>query len=179
MAELKIISAPDDRLREISKPVENVDKTLQKLMDDMLESMYGAFGLGLAAIQVGVPKRIVVMDISDEKEPPAPQYFINPEITWTSDDLHTYREGCLSVPDNFAEVDRPEKCRVKFLDYNGKPQEIEAEGLLATCIQHELDHLNGILFIDRISKLKKKMILKKLTKAHKEDQLDEPKGHAL
>jgi len=175
MAKLKIICAPDDRLREISEPVENVDKALQKLMDDMLQAMYGAYGLGLAAIQVGVPKRVVVMDLSGEEEPAAPQYYVNPEITWTSDEQNTFKEGCLSVPENFAEVDRPEKCRVKFLDYNGKAQEIEADGMLATCIQHEVDHLNGILFIDRISKLKRKMILKKLTKAQRE----ELKGHTL
>ena len=148
-------------------------------MDAMVETMYGAFGIGLAAIQVGVPKRLLVIDMALEDEPKEPRFFINPEITWTSDDLHTFKEGCLSVPDNFAEVDRPEKCRVNFLDYNGKPQEIEADGLLATCIQHELDHLNGILFIDRISKLKKKMILKKLTKAQKDEQREEMKGHAL
>lgn len=175
MAELKIICAPDKRLRIISKPVKKVDKALQKLMDDMLETMYAAFGLGLAAIQVGVARRIVVMDISGEDDPADPQFFVNPEILWASDELATFKEGCLSVPENFAEVDRPEKCRIRFLDYNGKPQEIEADGLLATCIQHELDHLEGILFIDHISTLKRKMILKKLTKAQRE----ELKGHAL
>lgn len=175
MAKLKIICAPDKRLRIKSQPVEAVDKDLQDLMDAMLQAMYGAFGLGLAAVQVGVPKRVVVMDLAGEEEEPSPQYFINPEITWTSKGLATYSEGCLSLPEYYAEVDRPEKCRVKFLDYHGKPQKIKAEGLLATCIQHEIDHLNGVLFIDHISSLKRNMILKKLTKAQREEM----KGHTL
>ena len=175
MAKMHIRTAPDPVLRTKSKPVEAVDKELQDLMDAMLQAMYGAFGLGLAAIQVGVPKRVVVMDLAGEEEAPSPRYFVNPEITWTSEELATYSEGCLSVPEYYAEVDRPEKCRVKFLDYDGKPQELEAEGLLATCIQHEVDHLNGVLFIDYISSLKRNMILKKLTKTQREEM----KGHAL
>jgi len=168
MAKLPIISAPDPFLRTISKPVKAVDDTLRGLMDDMVETMYGAFGIGLAAIQVGIPKRVIVMDLALDDEPKSPKYFINPEITWVSDEMGVYEEGCLSVPEHYAEVERPKKCRVRFLDYNGKRQEIEAEGLLATCIQHEMDHLNGILFIDHISALKRRMILKKLTKVQRE-----------
>lgn len=169
MTKLKIISAPDPYLRSISEPVEEVDDELRALMDDMLETMYGAFGIGLAAIQVGVPKRVIVMDMALEDEPKAPQFFINPEITWTSDEMGVYEEGCLSVPEQYADVERPAKCKFKYLDYNGQAHEVEADGLLATCIQHEMDHLNGILFIDHLSALKRRMILKKLTKAQREE----------
>jgi len=169
MTKLKIISAPDPFLRTISKPVEKVDESLQKLMNDMVETMYGAFGVGLAAVQVGVAKRVIVMDLALEDEPKDPQFFINPEITWTSEEMGVYEEGCLSVPEQYADVERPAKCKFKYLDYDGKAHEVEANGMLATCIQHEMDHLNGILFIDHISALKRRMILKKLTKAQRQE----------
>ncbi len=168
MAIKKILTIPDSVLRKKSSIVEKVDKEIKKLMDDMLETMYKAPGIGLAAIQIGVPKRVVVIDISKEENKKDPLYFINPELTWKSKEKATYEEGCLSIPDQFAKIDRPEKCIVKFLDYNGSLKEIKAEGLLATCIQHEIDHLNGILFIDYLSKLKKDIILKKLSKNKKE-----------
>ena len=159
----KILTEPDPFLRQISKKVENVNDELRKLMDDMLETMYAAPGIGLAAIQVGVPKRVIVMDISKDKEK-KPLYFVNPKIIVRSKNNSTYEEGCLSVPGQFAEVDRPDQCHVNYLDYNGKKKELKAEGLLATCIQHEMDHLEGILFIDYLSKLKKNFIVKKLSK---------------
>ena len=137
-------------------------------MDDMLETMYKAPGIGLAAVQIGILKRIVVIDISKDENKKDPIYFVNPELTWQSNEKATYEEGCLSIPDQFAKIDRPEKSTVKFLDYNGNPKEIRAEGLLATCIQHEIDYLNGILFIDYLSKLKKEIIIKKLSKNKKE-----------
>ena len=168
MALRKILTEPNKILRQKSLPVEKVDKDLQKLMDDMLETMYAAPGIGLAAIQVGVPKRVIVLDISRKDEPKSPLYFVNPEIANKSKNNSTYEEGCLSVPGQFAEIDRPDKCNVKFLDYYGQPKEIEAQGMLATCIQHEIDHLEGILFIDYLSKLKKTMIIKKLSKQKKE-----------
>jgi peptide deformylase len=167
MAILPIIEAPDPTLKTISKPVDRVDDKLRTLMDDMVETMYAAPGIGLAAIQVGVPKRVLVLDIRDEDEEPEPQFFINPEILWVSEELNSYNEGCLSVPEQYAVVDRPKDCKIKYLDYDGKAQVIEATGLLATCIQHEMDHLEGILFLDHISSLKKNMILKKLKKAAK------------
>lgn len=168
MARLPIITAPNPILRTKSKPVEVVDDSLRKLMDDMLETMYASLGIGLAAIQVGVAKRVIVMDLSNEDAPAAPQFFVNPEITWTSDESGIYNEGCLSVPEYYAEVERPAHCRVKYLDYDGNTHEIEADGLLATCIQHEMDHLEGILFVDHISALKREMILKKLSKTQRE-----------
>ena len=169
MAIRPIITAPDPILKQVSKPVDQVDDDLRALMDDMLETMYDAPGIGLAAIQVGVPKRVIVMDLAngDEGEAPAPRYFVNPEITVTTDDMATYNEGCLSVPEQFAEVERPAQCIINFLDYDGTAQEIEADGLLATCIQHEMDHLNGILFIDHLSRMKRDMIVRKLVKARK------------
>ena len=151
-------------------PVEKIDEDLQKLMDDMLETMYAAPGIGLAAIQVGVPKRVIVLDIAPKDEPRNPIFFVNPEIIKKSDNNSTYEEGCLSVPGQFAEIERPEKCHIKYLDYHGEEKEMEAKGMLATCIQHEMDHLEGILFIDYLSKLKKSMIVKKLTK--QKEQLD-------
>ena len=164
MAVKTILTEPNKLLRQISKPVEQVGKEEKKLMDDMLETMYAANGIGLAAIQIGIPKRIIVMDISKDENKKEPRYFINP-IIGNKDTLKaTYEEGCLSVPDQFAEIDRPSKCEVKYLDYNGENQILKAEGLLATCIQHEMDHLEGILFIDYLSKLKKSMIIKKLSK---------------
>jgi peptide deformylase len=164
MAIRPILTAPDPRLKAKSKPVEAVDDALRRLMDDMLETMYAAPGIGLAAIQVGVPKRVIVIDVAREGEPANPQYFVNPEILWTSDDMATYEEGCLSVPEHYADVERPARCRVRFLDYQNEIREIEAEGLLATCLQHEIDHLEGVLFVDHLSMVKRSMILRKLTK---------------
>ena len=172
MAIRKILTEPNKILREKSLRVENVDKDIQRLMDDMLETLYAAPGIGLAAIQVGVAKRVIVMDINRnrDKEPKKnPMYFVNPEIVWKSKDKFIYEEGCLSVPNQFAEIDRPKQCHVKHLDYNGHPKELKADGLLATCIQHEIDHLEGILFIDYLSKLKKEMIIKKLSKQTKDN----------
>ena len=159
-----IITEPNKLLRQVSKSVDHVGKEEQKLMDDMLETMYAALGIGLAAIQIGVPKRIIVMDISKEEGKKEPRYFVNPVIKNKDSINVTYEEGCLSVPDQFAEIDRPSKCEVEYLDYNGKKQLLKADGLLATCIQHEMDHLEGILFIDYLSKLKRSMIIKKLSK---------------
>jgi peptide deformylase len=159
-----IITEPNKLLRQISKPVESVGIEEQKLMDDMIETMYAAPGIGLAAIQIGVPKRIIVMDISKEEGKKEPRYFVNPVIKNRDLLKATYEEGCLSVPDQFAEIDRPSKCEVEYIDYNGEKQLLKADGLLATCIQHEMDHLEGVLFIDYLSKLKKSMIIKKLSK---------------
>jgi len=159
-----ILTEPNKILRQISQPVESVGKEEQLLMDDMLETMYAANGIGLAAIQVGIPKRIIVMDISKDENKKEPMYFVNPVIKNKNPVKSTYEEGCLSVPNQFAEIDRPSKCDIEFLDYNGYKKTISAEGLFATCIQHEMDHLEGILFIDHLSKLKKSMILKKLSK---------------
>jgi len=164
-----ILTEPNKILRQVSIKVEGVGKEEQKLMDDMLETMYAANGIGLAAIQIGVPKRIIVMDLSKDKEK-KPMFFVNPEIN-NKNKIHSiYEEGCLSVPNQFAEIERPSTCEVKYLDYNGNQKIIKAEGLLATCIQHEMDHLEGILFIDYLSKLKKTMILKKLSK--NKDKID-------
>ena len=164
----KILTEPNKILRQISKNVENVDKEIQILMDDMLETVYAAPGIGLAAIQIGVPKRVIVIDITRDNEKKNPIYFINPEIVWKENEVSTYEEGCLSVPNQFAEINRPKGCHVKYLDYFGEPKLLKAEGLLATCIQHEIDHLEGILFIDYLSKLKKSMIVKKLSKQKKD-----------
>jgi len=160
----RILTEPNKLLRQISKPVNKVGKNEQKLMDDMVETMYAANGIGLAAIQIGFPKRIIVMDISKDQTNKNPMYFVNPIILNKATEQSTYEEGCLSVPDQFAEIDRPNKCEVEYLDYNGKKKLLKADGLLATCIQHEIDHLEGILFIDYLSKLKKSMIIKKLSK---------------
>ena len=159
-----ILTEPNQILRQVSVPVDKVGKEEQKLMDDMLETMYASNGIGLAAIQIGVPKRIIVMDISKDENKKEPRYFVNPEIKNKDILKSTYEEGCLSVPNQFAEIDRPKKCDVEYLDYNGEKKILKAEGLLATCIQHEMDHLEGILFIDYLSKLKKSMIIKKLSK---------------
>ena len=164
MAVKTILTEPNTLLRQISKPVDKVGEEEKKLMDDMLETMYAAPGIGLAAIQIGVPKRIIVMDISKEEGKKKPRYFVNPVIKIKDPLKATYEEGCLSVPDQFAEIDRPSKCEVEYLDYNGEKKLLKADGLLATCIQHEMDHLEGILFIDYLSKLKKSMIVKKLSK---------------
>ena len=163
MAVKTIITEPNKLLRQISKSVENVGKEEQQLMNDMLDTMYDANGIGLAAIQIGIPKRIIVMDIGKE-EKKEPKYFVNPVITNKNLIKNTHEEGCLSVPEQFAEIDRPSKCEIEYLDYDGNKQLLKADGLLATCIQHEMDHLEGILFIDYLSKLKKSMIIKKLSK---------------
>ena len=178
MTILPIIEAPDARLRVISEPVAAVDDGLRALMDDMLATMYAAPGIGLAAIQVGVPKRVLVIDLQRQAEADAeaegaaeapvirePQYFVNPEIVWESDEVGAYNEGCLSVPELFGDVVRPLRIRARWLGYDGAPHEEELDGLMATCLQHEMDHLDGILFFDHLSKLKRDMIVKKLTKA--------------
>ena len=164
MAVKSILTEPNKLLRQISKSVKEVGKEEKQLMDDMLETMYAANGIGLAAIQIGIPKRIIVMDLSKDENKKEPRYFVNPVIKKSDSSKSTYEEGCLSVPNQFAEIDRPRKCEVEYLDYNGEKKLLKAEGLLATCIQHEMDHLEGILFIDYLSKLKKSMIIKKLSK---------------
>lgn len=164
MAIREILIAPNPKLREISKPVDQVTDETRALMDDMLDTMYDAPGIGLAAIQIGVPQRVIVMDLAGDGEDPAPMYFVNPEILDPATDLAPYEEGCLSVPTFYETLDRPATCRVKFLDYDGNPQEIEADGLFATCIQHEMDHLEGVLFVDHVSRMKRERILKKLSK---------------
>jgi len=173
MAILPIVEVPDPRLRQISKPVERVDGELRALIADMFETMYEAPGIGLAAIQVGVPKRVLVIDLQEPKEEGGepvkdPRVFINPEILTTSEQDVPYTEGCLSVPDQYAEVERPDRIRARWLDAQGKAHEEEITGLLATCLQHEMDHLNGVLFIDHLSRLKREMVLKKLAKLRKE-----------
>ena len=164
MSVKKILIEPNKLLRKVSKIVEKVGDDERVLMDDMLDTMYDAPGIGLAAIQIGVPKRIIVMDISKDENKKEPRYFVNPVIKNKNEEKVKYEEGCLSVPDQFAEIERPNTCEVEYLDYNGKKQILKADGLLATCIQHEMDHLEGILFIDYLSKLKKSMIVKKLSK---------------
>ena len=167
MAKRDIITLPDKRLRLKSDAVAKIDRSVRTLVNDMFETMYEAPGIGLAAIQIGVPQRVVTMDLAKKDEPKAPQVFINPEITWRSDEKSVAEEGCLSIPDYYEEVERPAAIKVKYLDLDGKVHEIEATGLLATCLQHEIDHTNGVLFIDHISKLKRDMVLKKFKKAHK------------
>jgi peptide deformylase len=159
-----ILTEPNPLLRQVSKSVKEVRSEERQLMDDMLETMYAANGIGLAAIQIGIPKRIIVMDLSKDENKKKPLYFVNPVIKNKDILKSTYEEGCLSVPNQFAEIERPKKCEVEYLDYNGEKKLLNAEGLLATCIQHEMDHLEGILFIDYLSKLKKSMIIKKLSK---------------
>ena len=168
MPQRKIVIEPDPILREKSATLEKVDNELRKLLDDMLETMYAAPGIGLAAVQVGILKRLIVIDISKDKEKKNPLFLINPEIIFRSKKTSIYEEGCLSLPGHFAEIERPAECQIKFIDYEGKEKELKADGLLATCIQHEVDHLNGVLFIDYLSKLKKDMIIKKLKKHKKE-----------
>ncbi len=163
----KILTEPDPILRKKCEPLEKVDAETKKLMDDMLETMYAAPGIGLAAIQVGILKRLVVLDISKGEEEKKPMFLINPKIIHQSKKTSIYEEGCLSLPGQFAEIERPAECILKYIDYNGKEKELKADGLLATCVQHEVDHLNGILFIDYLSKLKKDMIIKKLVKQKK------------
>ena len=168
MSKKEIVIEPDPILRKKSVNLEKVDDELRGLLDDMLETMYSVPGIGLAAVQVGVLKRLIVIDISKEKDKKNPLFLINPEIISRSNKTSIYEEGCLSLPGHFAEIERPAECHVKYIDYSGKEKEIKANGLLSTCIQHEVDHLNGILFIDYLSKLKKDMILKKLIKHKKE-----------
>ena len=165
MTILPVIIAPDPRLKVTCSPIDGVDDEVRRLMDDMLETMYRVPGIGLAAPQVGVQKRVIVVDATHKDEDPAPMKFANPELVWASDELGTYEEGCLSLPEHYAEVTRPNQVRVCYLDYQGEVREIEAEGVLATCIQHEMDHLDGILFVDHISSLKRGIILRKLAKA--------------
>ena len=167
MALRDIIKLPDKRLRLVSDPVEKVDAELKRLVEDMFETMYHAPGIGLAAIQVGVPKRVVTMDVSKKEDAKTPRVLINPEILWSSDEKSVYEEGCLSIPDIHEDVERPARVTIRYTNLAGKPQEEEADGLFATCIQHEIDHLNGVLFIDHISKLKRDRIVKKFTKAAK------------
>ena len=168
MAKKQILTIPDPLLRKVSEPVNSVNSEVKKLMDDMLDTMYAAPGIGLAAVQIGVLMRVIVIELSKKDKKKNPLFIVNPEITSKSKELFSYEEGCLSIPNQFAEVKRPSSCKINFLDYNGKKSEINAEGLLATCIQHEVDHLNGILFIDHLSKLKKDLILKKTKKQKKE-----------
>ena len=168
MTKRKIITEPDIILRKKSATLEKVDDELRELMDDMLETMYAAPGIGLAGVQVGILKRLIVIDISRDQEKKNPLFLINPEIISKSSSTSVYEEGCLSLPGYFAEIERPAECQIKYLDYHGKKKEMKAGGLLATCIQHEVDHLNGILFIDYLSKLKRDMIIKKLIKNKKE-----------
>lgn len=176
MALLPILTAPDPRLKKKSLPVAAVDAGVRQLMDDMLETMYAAPGIGLAAPQVGALKRVIVLDIDREETKTGPLFMANPEIVEASDEDVTYEEGCLSVPDHYSDVARPAAVRVRYLDRDGKKQELACEGLLATCVQHEIDHLDGILFIDHISSLKRNMILRKLLKARKEKERDEADG---
>ena len=186
-----IIAVPDPRLKQVSEPVEAVTDDLRQLMDDMVETMHDASGIGLAAIQVGVSKRVIVMDLSPSdpvddgesedrydlselKDEPI-RYFVNPEIIWTSEEMSNYQEGCLSVPGFYDDVERPQACKVTYLDYQGHPQELDCDGLLATCIQHEMDHLNGVVFLDHLSRLKRDRIVKKLRKLAKETNVVEPR----
>ena len=175
MALLSIVTAPDPRLKRTSSPVETVDDAVRRLADDMLETMYAAPGIGLAAIQVDIPKRMLVADVSREDDVPRdPHVLINPEIVWRSDEMSLYEEGCLSIPEYYEEVERPNAVKVNYLDIDGKPQEIEASGLLSTCLQHEIDHINGVLFIDHISRLKREMVMKKFRKAQKRGEPVKP-----
>lgn len=171
MAVLPIITAPDPRLKVQCEPVESVDAAIAKMMDDMLETMYLAPGIGLAAPQVGITKRILVVDVSPKDAPREPIRMANPEILWHSDDLATYEEGCLSLPEQYADVERPARIKVRYLDRDNTEQELDADGLLATCIQHEMDHLDGVIFVDHISSLKRRMILRRLTKLKKQEAL--------
>ena len=167
MALREIITVPDVRLKQVSAPVETVDDDLRALMDDMLETMYAAPGIGLAAVQIGVPKRVIVMDLARADEEKAPRYFVNPEILWSSEETAPYEEGCLSVPDIYDEVERPARVKLRYLNYHGEQIEEDAEGVFAVCIQHEMDHLDGVLFIDHLSRLKRERAVNKVKKAAK------------
>ena len=164
MALRDILIVPDPVLKQVSKPVDVVDDDLRVLMDDMLETMYAAPGIGLAAIQVGVAKQVIVMDLANKDEPPAPRYFVNPQILWASEETAPYEEGCLSVPEYYDEVERPARVKLTYLNYQGEPVEEDAEGMFAVCIQHEMDHLDGVLFIDHLSRLKREQAIKKVKK---------------
>jgi len=164
MAIREILVVPHPVLKQVSTPVDVVDDALRALMDDMLETMYDAPGIGLAAVQIGVPKRVIVMDLAGKDEPPAPRYFVNPEIVWASDDTAPYEEGCLSVPEYYDEVERPARVKLKYLNYQGEAVEEDADGMFAVCIQHEMDHLEGVLFIDHLSRLKREQAIKKVKK---------------
>ncbi|QGZ94426.1 peptide deformylase [Terricaulis silvestris] len=178
MALRPILVAPDPRLKQKSAPVEGgVTDAHRALMDDMLETMYEAPGIGLAAVQIGEPLRIIVMDLSRDEDPKEPRYLVNPEILWASDELFTYEEGCLSVPDIYDDVERPNKVKLRYLDYDGKQIEEDAEGLYAVCVQHEMDHLEGVLFIDHLSRLKREKALQRLKKAKRD--ADDEKAHRL
>ena len=170
MALREILVAPDPVLKAKAKPVDTVDDAVRQMMDDMLETMYDAPGIGLAAPQIGISRRVIVMDIAQEDQPKAPLYMVNPELVWVSDHDATYEEGCLSVPEHYADVVRPAEIRVRYLDRDGKQQELKTDGLLATVIQHEMDHLDGVLFIDHLSSLKRNMILRKLLKSRKQPE---------
>jgi peptide deformylase len=169
MAVREIIKLPDKRLRLKSEPVKQIDASIRKLIDDMFETMYKAPGIGLAAIQIGIPKRVITLDLSKKEQDHAPRVFINPEITWHSEERAKFEEGCLSIPEYYEEVERPTAVKVRYLDLAGKKHEIDAKGLLATCLQHEIDHINGVLFIDHLSKLKRDRVIKKFVKAAKEN----------
>jgi peptide deformylase len=168
MALRDILVIPDKQLRLVSKKIETVDASIRALAEDMLETMYDAPGIGLAAIQIGEPVRLVTMDLSKKDDEKDPRVFVNPEITWSSEEMNVHEEGCLSIPEYYEEVERPAKVRVKYMDLDGKTHEVEADGLFATCIQHEIDHLNGVLFIDHLSKLKRDRVIKKFTKLAKQ-----------
>jgi peptide deformylase len=178
MALREIIKIPDKRLRLKSEPIEKIDAGIKKLVEDMFETMYDAPGIGLAAIQLGIAKRVVTMDLSKKEDEAKPLVFINPEITWASEEKGTYEEGCLSIPEYYEEVERPAEVKVKYLDLDGKSHEITAKGLFAICLQHEIDHTNGVLFIDHLSKLKRDRVIKKFTKAAKNEGKNEGKSEA-
>jgi peptide deformylase len=167
MAIREILTVPHPVLKQVSEPVERVDDELRALMDDMLETMYAAPGIGLAAVQVGVPKRVIVMDLAGKDEPKQPRYFVNPEIVWASEETAPYEEGCLSVPEIYDEVERPARVKIRYLNYAGEQVEEDADGLYAVCIQHEMDHLQGVLFIDHLSRLKREQAIKKVKKQAK------------
>ena len=173
MAKLEILVAPDPRLKKRALPVERVDDDIRKLMDDMVETMYDARDIGLAAPQVGISKRVIVVDVARDDEEPQPIQMANPEVIWESDEERTYEEGCLSLPEHYAEVVRPEAVKIRYLDRENEIRTLEADDILATCIQHEIDHLDGVLFVDHISSLKRNMIIKKLQKVKKQRQAEE------
>lgn len=169
MAIREIVILPDKRLRLVSKPVAKIDAATRQLVEDMFETMYKAPGVGLAAIQIAVPRRVITVDTAKKDEPQNPMAFLNPEIVWSSEEMNVYEEGCLSIPEYYEEVERPAKIRVRYMDLDGKQQEIDADGMLATVLQHEIDHINGVLFIDHISKLKRDRVIKKFAKAAKRE----------
>jgi peptide deformylase len=172
MALRDIITLPDPRLRLVSKPVDRIDDSIRRLVADMFETMYEAPGIGLAAIQIGEPVRVITMDLARKDEPKQPQTYINPEILWSSEERATYEEGCLSIPEYYEEVERPAQVKIRYLDLESVSREASAEGLLATCLQHEIDHLNGVLFIDHLSKLKRSRVIKKFAKAAKRAEVE-------